>query len=61
MKKIILLVTFIGLVFQSIAAKTLEGYENYKPQKVYVNVINATYPTKPYIDCLLYTSDAADE
>ena len=40
MKKIILLVTFIGLFFQSIAAKTLEGYENYKPQKVYVNVIN---------------------
>ncbi len=50
MKKIILLVTFIGLFFQSIAAKTLEGYENYKPQKVYVNVINATYPTKPYIE-----------
>ena len=50
MKKIISTIIFLGLSLQPLVAKTQKGYENYKPEKVYVNVINATYPTKPYIE-----------
>ena len=31
-------------------AETLEGYEGFSPQKVYINVINVTNPTKSYIE-----------
>ena len=50
MKKIISTIIFLGLSLQPLVAKTQKGYETYKPEKVYVNVINATYPTKPYIE-----------
>ena len=50
MKKIIACISILGFFLLPLNAKTLKGYENYKPEKVYINVINATYPTKPYIE-----------
>ena len=50
MKKIIAYIAILGFMILPLSAKTLKGYESYKPEKVYINVINATYPTKPYIE-----------
>ncbi len=38
------------LSFNLLIGEALEGYESYKPKKVYINVINATNPTKGYIE-----------